>query len=98
MISESPIEMSQRRRCNTHSETFRVKCVVFQIQQSNLVIAAQYIPPSNSIYYDEIYMKDFNLNHGKYKLRKLVIVGDLNARIGNNLSMPRSYNNISTES
>ena len=43
-------------------------------------------------------MKDFNLNHGKYKLRKLVIVGDLNARIGNNLSMPRSYNNISTES
>lgn len=60
-------------------------CVVFQVQQSNLVIAAQYIPPSNSIYYDEIYMENLNLIYEKYKLRKLVIVGDLNARVGNNL-------------
>ena len=57
-------------------------CVVFEIKHSNLVIAAQYIPPSNSIYFDDIYMDNLNLIHDKYGSKKLIIIGDLNARIG----------------
>ena len=57
-------------------------CVIFGITHSDLVIAAQYIPPSNSIYYDEIYMNNLELIHEKYRHKKLLIVGDLNARVG----------------
>ena len=57
-------------------------CVIFQIQHSDLVIAAQYIPPANSTYYDDVYIDNLNLIHDKYHSRELIITGDLNARIG----------------
>ena len=49
-------------------------CVVFEIKHSNLVIAAQYIPPSNSIYFDDIYMDNLNLIHDKYGSKNLIMI------------------------
>ena len=57
-------------------------CVIFGITHSDLIIAAQYIPPSNSIYYHETYMDNLELIHEKYRHKKLLIIGDLNARVG----------------
>ena len=57
-------------------------CVIFEIKHSNLVVVAQYIPPNNSIYYDDIYFDNLNLIHAKYSSRDLIITGDMNTRIG----------------
>ena len=57
-------------------------CVVFEVRNSNLVIAAQYIPPSNSIYFNDIYMENLSLLYNKYKTKNFLLLGDLNARIG----------------
>ena len=57
-------------------------CVIFEVKHSDLVIAAQYIPPANSIYYNDVYIDNLNLIHEKYHSKDLIITGDLNARIG----------------
>ena len=57
-------------------------CVIVEVKNSYLVIAAQYIPPSNSVYYDDIYMENLSLIHEKYKSSHLLITGDLNTRVG----------------
>ena len=67
-------------------------CVVFEIKNSDMVISAQYIPPSNSIYFNESYMENLKLLHDKFKNKKFLLVGDLNARVGD-----ISYSNITAE-
>ena len=57
-------------------------CVVFQIKNSDMVIAAQYIPPSNSVYYDSIYMENLKLVQEKFKKKRLIMLGDWNSRMG----------------
>ena len=79
------VAVFRNRRCSLNIEmicnTLR-DCVIFQVKNSNMVIAAQYIPPSNSVYYNEIYMENLKLLHNKYKSKKFLLLGDLNARIG----------------
>ena len=57
-------------------------CVIFEVRNSNLVIAAQYIPPSNSIYFNDIYMENLCLLYNKYRTKNLLLIGDMNARVG----------------
>ena len=56
--------------------------VVFRIRDTRLVIAALYIPPSNSTYYDEIYFKNCELIMDHFNDMQTLIVGDLNSRMG----------------
>ena len=57
-------------------------CVVFEIKNSDMVIAAQYIPPSNSVYYNDMYMENLKLIHEKFRKKRLIMLGDWNSRIG----------------
>ena len=66
-------------------------CVIVGLKDTDLVIAAQYIPPSNSIYYNEIYMENLSLIYEKYKSSNLLLTGDLNSRVG---SVNYSDNNL----
>ena len=41
-----------------------------------------YIPPANSIYYKKDYFNQLEIIIHHYKLKKVILVGDLNARFG----------------
>ena len=58
-------------------------CVLFKINNSDLVIDGMYIPPNNSLYYNEIYFKNLQLILDYFREKHLIIIGDLNSRIGN---------------
>ena len=57
-------------------------CVVCHIASTDITIAAMYIPPSNSEYYDKIYMKNLELIYDQFKTAHLLVIGDMNARMG----------------
>ena len=57
-------------------------CVIVKVRDSDLVIAAPYITPSNSLYYDEIYFKNLEMIYQKFNSCDLIITGDMNSRIG----------------
>ena len=57
-------------------------CVVFMIRNTDLVIGAMYIPPYNSEYYDDIYFKNLELLLDHFSSKHLIIIGDLNSRVG----------------
>ena len=57
-------------------------CVIFGIKDTNFIFAAVYIPPSNSIYFDNICFENLNLIYNKFKSYRLYIMGDLNSRVG----------------
>ena len=62
-------------------------CVVAEICDSNVVIAAPYIPPNSSIYFKKDYftkLQSFLDTYSRY--RDIIIVGDLNARAGDTLN------------
>ena len=63
--------------CNTLRD-----CVVCRVTNTNIILAAVYIPPSNSEYFDEIYMKNLELLCNGFKSSHLLIAGDCNARTG----------------
>ena len=63
--------------CNTLRD-----CVIAEVKNSGIVIVAQYIPPSNSVYYDDIYFENMDLIYKKFSRKRLLVLGDLNARIG----------------
>ena len=68
-------------------------CVVCQIRDTSLIIVAIYIPPQNSIYFEDSYFMNLELIHRRYKDSILIITGDLNCRIGT----PNQNNLIYTE-
>ncbi len=57
-------------------------CVIFNIRHTELFIAAVYIPPSLSEYFDDISFSNLELILDYFKSSQLLIVGDLNTRIG----------------
>ena len=63
---------------------------ICKIKDSDFIISAVYIPPSNLIYFNGIYFKNLDLIYEKFKNHKLLVIGDMNSRIG---SVP--YNNAS---
>ena len=71
--------------CNVNIEvlcdTLR-DCAVFKVSNTDLIIAALYIPPQNSVYYNDMYFENLDLIYTKFKDNNLLLVGDINARIG----------------
>ena len=59
-----------------------VDCVVFRVLPVNIVIAAVYIPPTNSKYSTPQYMENLQLLLSSFRSTPIYIVGDLNARYG----------------
>ena len=57
-------------------------CLIFRIRDSDAIFAAIYIPPANSIYFDEIYFHNLEVIYEKFKDFHLFIMGDVNSRIG----------------
>ena len=65
------------------SEEFE-DAVIFEIDGSNVVIAAVYIPPSNSKYFNDQYFRNLRILLDLYaNHREIIIIGDLNARMAN---------------
>ena len=57
-------------------------CVICHILNTDILLIAIYIPPSNSKYYDDRYFENLDLICTMFQSYKLVITGDLNCRIG----------------
>ena len=66
-------------------------CILFQIRHPDLLVAAVYIPPRNSEYFDEIYFKNLQLMLEYFSCCHLIITGDLNSRIGTLICTNTSY-------
>ena len=56
-------------------------CVICHIKNSDIIIAAVYIPPSNSKYFDNIYFTNLEIIYNKFKSCQLMIMGDINCQI-----------------
>ena len=57
--------------------------MIVNIRNTDLVIAGMYIPPNNSVYYKDIYFDNLRLIKEYFKDQHLIVIGDLNSRIGN---------------
>lgn len=57
-------------------------CIIIEVKNTGIVIAGQYIPPSNSVYYSNIYMDNLELMHAKFNKKRFLLLGDMNARVG----------------
>ena len=55
-------------------------CVICKIVNTDVIMVALYIPPSNSIYFSESYFTNLELIYNKFKSYQLFIMGDLNCR------------------
>ena len=61
--------------------------VLFEIEGSNIIIAAIYITPSNNIYFNDKYFQNLKILLDLYVLHQtIIIIGDLNARMANDFS------------
>ena len=57
-------------------------CVICQVLNTDILLIAIYIPPSTSIYFDERYFENLEIIYNMFKSYKLIVLGDLNSRIG----------------
>ena len=57
-------------------------CVICRIKNTDVILVALYIPPSNSIYFDEKYFSNLELVYSMFDSYQLLILGDFNCRIG----------------
>ena len=58
------------------------ECVVCRVSNTDIIISALYILPVNSIYYNDICMTNLEVIYRKFRDYNLLIIGDLNSRIG----------------
>jgi hypothetical protein len=68
-------------------------CVVCQIKNTDLIFVAAYIPPHNSVYFNDIYFENLKIISERFLLpsKQLVLMGDLNSRIGSLNTNNRNY-------
>ena len=57
-------------------------CVIFEICNTPIVIAALYIVPYNSRYYSDSYFHNFELILSQFSHRHVFVIGDMNSRVG----------------
>ena len=57
-------------------------CVLFRVLPVDIVVAALYIPPSNSKYSSPEYMQNLQMIMNNFKDTPTFIIGDLNSRYG----------------
>ena len=51
----------------------------------DFIIAIVYIPPINSTYFKDTYFSNLELIRDKFKDYKLLFIGDMNSRVGNQI-------------
>ena len=52
-------------------------CVIFEICNTPIIIVALYIPPSNSLYFEDSYFNNVTLVMNHFKDRQVFIMGDI---------------------
>ena len=57
-------------------------CIVCQVRDTPIIIIALYIPPSNSVYYEESYFMNLDMVYNKFQNYQMIVTGDLNCRVG----------------
>ena len=53
--------------------------VICRIMNTDVLLVAMYIPPSNSVYFDEKYFANLDLISDVFKSHQLIILGDFNS-------------------
>ena len=56
--------------------TIREGVLIFKIRDSNIIFAAVYIPPSNSLYFNDISFSNLDIIYEKFKHNRCFILGD----------------------
>ena len=59
-----------------------VDCVICRIVNTDVILVAMYIPPSNSVYFNEKYFQNLDTIYSIFNSCQLLIMGDLNCRVG----------------
>ena len=59
-----------------------VDCVICRIVNTDVILVGMYIPPSNSSYFNEKYFQNLDTIYNTYNKCQLLIMGDLNCRVG----------------
>ena len=67
-------------------------CVVVRIRNTDMVIAGMYIPPENSHFYNDIYFDNLQMLMNHFHDRQLLIMGDLNSRVGDTKNSEKDLN------
>ena len=57
-------------------------CVMCRVRNTDLMIIALYIPPSNSTYFKDEYFSNLDLIYNRFRSYVFLIMGDLNPRVG----------------
>ena len=65
-------------------------CVVCRIKNTDVILVAMYIPPSNSTYFDDKHFSNLEVIYNMFQSYQILILGDLNCRLGT----PQNNNNI----
>ena len=71
---------------NTLSDSF-TDMVVLEIQDSDILLIALYIPPYNSTYYTDLFFDNLKMMINNFiSIKSIVVFGDMNARIRNDFT------------
>ena len=84
-VPRGGVAIFQNKSWDVQLEDLHVKfrdCAVCKISNTDFIIAAPYIPPVNSKFYDVICFNNLELLYNSFKSYNLLIIGDLNCRIG----------------
>ena len=83
--SKSPrggVAVFRNNTCNIDLEVLYDEfqdCVICRILNTDVLLVAMYIPPSNSIYFDDKYFTNLDVIFNVFKSYQLIIMGDLNS-------------------
>ena len=97
--SKSPrggVAVYRNNTCSINIELFYdgfKDCVICKIMNTDVLLISIYIPPSNSIYYDESYFENLDLIYNTFRSHSIIILGDLNSRCGTPIQSKRTYAN-----
>ena len=65
-------------------------CIIVEICESSIILVGLYIPPNNSAFFCDEYFHSLQATLENYcKYRDVVVIGDLNSRIGDSFSLQR---------
>ena len=68
-----------------------IDSVIFRVRDSDLILAAMYIPPPNSQYFSVSYFNNLRMLGDFFRNKQLIILGDLNACFSTPLNRNRVY-------
>ena len=68
-------------KLNVIADNF-IDCVALEICNTQIIIVAPYIVPNNSSYFTDDYFSNLELILDHFKNRRIIVIGDMNSRIG----------------